>query len=365
MDGASLRRTTTGCAPRAAAIVLGLVALPCFAEESAPAAPAGPPAPVEGSSEPETAAEAGCLQPTSESTAMVDKVQRGVYLGVCGTAQWFDSLFGTRRYDQDSDATFGRIGLYEYWDDRNDFETRLRMRVRLELPAMEHRLRLFFGRADEKEVIEDANAAPGGSAPSSFQDVEDDAWLLGLGYSKQGKSNNGFDFGAGVRLRTPPDPFVKTSYRRNFFFADTNALRARQTLFWRDSRGYGETTEIDFDHLLSPRLLLRSDNAMTLAEDVRRPELYNAFVLFQSLGSRRAVSYNAFISSVLNTDVPIRNYGVELRYRRQFLRKWLFVEGRTALTWPRETLDEEREINPGVGIGFEMYFGPVPDTQLR
>jgi hypothetical protein len=43
----------------------------------------------------------------------------------------------------------------------------------------------------------------------------------------------------------------------------------------------------------------------------------------------------------------------------------LFIEGRTSLTWPQETLDEERKINPGVGLGFEMYFGPMPDSQMR
>jgi hypothetical protein len=348
-----------------AALALSLAALPCLAEEPATADTPGPPVPVETTQDPEAAARVGCQQPTSESTEIVDKVQRGVYLGVCGTAQWFDSLFGTRRYDQDSDSTFGRIGVHEYWDDRDSFDTRLRMRVRVALPAMEDRLRLFFGRADEKEVIENASSAPGGSAPSSFQNVEDDAWLLGLGYSKQGKVHNGFDFGAGIRIRTPVDPFVKGSYRHNYFFGEGNALRARQTLFWRDSRGWGETTEIDFDHLLSPRLLLRLTNAATLAEDVRRLELYNSVVLFQSLGTRRALSYNAFISSVLNTDVPIENYGLELRFRRAILRRWLFLEARTSVTWPRETLEEEREINPGVGIGFEMYFGPVPDTQLR
>ena len=46
-------------------------------------------------------------------------------------------------------------------------------------------------------------------------------------------------------------------------------------------------------------------------------------------------------------------------------RKWLFVELSASVTWPREELTEDREINPGVGLGFEMYFGPVPDSQLR
>lgn len=292
-------------------------------------------------------------------------MQRGVYYSVCNSARWFDGLFGTRRYDQDSDETFGRLGLYELWDDRDDFRTRLRLRARLALPTMQDRLRVFFGRVDDNEVVEDSRTDTGGSMPTSFQRVEDEAWLLGLGYSKQGGLENGFDFGAGIRIRTPVDPYTKGSYRHNFVFTDATALRIRETLFWRDSRGFGETTEIDLDHLLTPRLLFRWDNTATLAEDVGEIEWTSALILFQSLSERRAVAYTSFISGVEDTDVPIRNYGVELRYRQRVLREWLFLEARTSLTWPRETLAEEREINPGVGIGFEMYFGPVPEMEMR
>lgn len=313
----------------------------------------------------EAAASAPTCQPDPGADAIVDKMQRGVYRGVCGTARWFDGLFGTRHYDQDTDETFGRIGLYETWSDRDGPDTRLRMRVRLALPTMKERLRLFFGRADEREIIEDSHTDTGGSMPGEFKRVEDDAWLLGLGYSKHGRLENGFDFDAGVRLRTPVDPFTKGSYRYNLVFNDATALRARQTVFWRDSRGFGETTELDLDHLLTPKVMVRWDNTATLAEDVRRLEWTTAFITFQSLGDRRALAYSAFMSGIANTDVPVRNYGVEVRYRRRVLREWLFLEARTGLSWPRETLAEEREANPAAGIGFEMYFGPVPDTQLR
>ena len=63
--------------------------------------------------------------------------------------------------------------------------------------------------------------------------------------------------------------------------------------------------------------------------------------------------------------MPIRNYGVEVRYRQRIYRDWLFVEGRTSLTWPKRDPEEDRKINPGLGLGFEMYFGPMPKEQMR
>lgn len=306
-----------------------------------------------------------CSNPEQQALAMVDRVQRGVYLGVCGAAQWFDGLFGTRRYDQDSDATYGRLGLSEIWDDRDGLRTRVRLRARFALPTAKRRLKLLLGRTDDREVEQDTQFDTSTQLPSSFNNVEDDSWLLGLGYSKQGAMKNGFDFGAGIKLRTPVDPYVKGTYRHNIPFGDDVMLRARQTIFWRDKRGLGETTEISLDKLLNDHLLLRWENGATLAKDLGRLEWFSGLVLFQSLGDHRGLSYTGFVRGIANTDVPVRDYGVELRYRVRVLREWLFLEGRSSLTWPRESLGEDRDINPGVALGFEMYFGPVPAAEMR
>jgi hypothetical protein len=364
MDPPPRKSIRARCASLAATLLLCLGPVPGLGEEAPGSDEVAGPVPEASATAADGDPNVPCDESRTEGAALVDKMQRGVYRSVCGAANWFDGLFGTRRYDQDSDSTFGRLGVYGLWDDRDGFDPKLRLRARVALPVMKDRMRLVFGRVDEREIEADTQPA-GGSLPSSFQEVEDDAWLLGLGYSKQGGLRNGFDFGAGVRIRSPIDPYAKGSYRHNFSLTDATALRARETLFWRDSRGFGETTEIDVDHLISPQLLLRWDNTATLAEDVRRLEWTSALITFQSLGNRRAISYTGFVSGVTNTDVPVRNYGVELRYRQRFLREWLFLEARTSLTWPRETLEEKREINPGVGLGFEMYFGPVPEEQMR
>ena len=87
--------------------------------------------------------------------------------------------------------------------------------------------------------------------------------------------------------------------------------------------------------------------------------------VYHSLNQRRAISYTALLHGETGADVPIQNFGVESSYRQSVFRKWSFLELYASVTWPRETLDEEREINPGVGVGLEMYFGPMADVNLR
>jgi hypothetical protein len=340
---------------------LGLLLLqPCLAAETEDPV-AGPPAPP---AELPTVqcADAGA---DADADAWIDNVQRGVYSGVCGAAVWFDGLFGNPRYDQDSNDTYGRVGLFETLDRRDNLDSRLRFRARLALPAFHNRARLTLGRGDEQELVEERPSDSDSSQPAALGSDIDDAWLLGLGYAKQDKLQKGFDFGIGVRLRFPVDPYVKATYRYNFIFNEDNMLRFRETPFWRDSRGFGTTTQLAFDHLVSPRLLLRWDNIGTVAEDTDGLDWGTGVTAYQSLGSRRAISYTALLRGETAADVPIQNYGAEVRYRRQAFRRWLFLEFKGSVTWPRETLEEEREINPGIGVGFEMFFGPTPDSQLR
>lgn len=307
----------------------------------------------------------GCVNPGSDTDEWIDKVEKGVYSGVCGTALWFDGLFGNLRYDQETDETFGRLGVFEKYDDRDGFETKVRLRARFALPNLSHRLRLVVGRGNEQTLLEERPEDGQGQAPSSFQTVEDDAWLLGLGYSKRSGLENGFDFGAGVRLNTPVDPYVKASYRHNFIFRGDTLLRLRETPFWRDSRGWGATTQVSLDHLATDSVLLRWNNIGTVAQDTEALDWGTDISVYKSLRERRAVSFTALLRGETGADVAIQNYGFETRYRQNIFRKWLFLDLSASLTWPRELLEEERKINPGVGLGFEMYFGPVPDVELR
>jgi hypothetical protein len=61
----------------------------------------------------------------------------------------------------------------------------------------------------------------------------------------------------------------------------------------------------------------------------------------------------------------LEDYGLQVRYRQSVLRKWLFVEASTSVTWPRALLTESRTANFGFGLGVEMYFGKVADEDLR
>ncbi len=307
-----------------------------------------------------------CKELNYDSRAWLDRTQRTVYRTVCNTALWFDGFFGDVRYDTETGDTYGRLGLSGYQDERDGMDVRLRLRARFALPALSNRGAILLGRGDEKEIVEERTSTDFDALPSNFNDLDDEAWLLGMGF-EQGGMRKGFKFSIGAKLRAPPEPYVKGSYRRSISLSRRDLARFRQIFFWRDAEGFGSTSHLDFDHLVSDRLMVRWANYGTISEDeeVEGLEWGSTLTLFQSLSDRRAFSYRALIRGETKADVRHQNVGFEVRYRRRLMRKWLFVELVSSVTWPREFLIEERQANFGVGIGFEMYFGPVPDIQMH
>lgn len=331
--------------------ILLLLATPGRGEGLPPAPPQDPP--VE---------DVLCATVSYRVGAWYDRLQRGVHKGICTSVAWFDGLFTEERYDED---VWGRLSLSGFWDERDGLDPSLRLRARLPLPALKDRLGVIIGRGNEERLIEDRDQGTGTALPSAFEDVEDESWLLGLGYQPGARLDRGFDFSVGLRLRSGLDPYAKGVYRYSHTFSPRLIGGFQETVFWRDSRGFGETTQLSLDRLIGTRFMLRFANTGTVAEDVDGLDWTSSLTLYQDLPGRRALAYTAAVHGETAAEVSLQDYGFEVRYRRSVLRQWLFLEVSSSVTFPRELRIEERDANLGAGVSLEMYFGPVPDWRLR
>jgi len=308
-----------------------------------------------------------CRQLEGETPeSWLDRAQETVYLRTCTTAAWFDGFFGDNRYDSASSQTYGRLALSTFWDERDGMDSKVRFRARFALPALHERSSLLLGRGDERELIEERSNGEFDSLPSGFDRLEDDSFLVGLGYGKGG-IERGFRYSVGVKMGTPLEPYVKATYRRAWRLSERDLLRVRPVAYWRSQEGLGTTLDVDLDHLIKPELLLRFSNWGNVSqdEDIDGLAWGSSLTLYQGFSDRRALTYRMLITGETLDPVRVKNYGYELRYRQRILRKWLFIEYLGSVTWPKDTVDEIRKTNWGVGIGLEMYFGPVPEAKMR
>lgn len=306
---------------------------------------------------------AACPDPTRPRLDWLERTHRMVYHGVCGAGVWLDHFFADGEMTEDK--TYGRLGVGMSWDQRDGIDPDLQMRARIPLQAFKQKLRLLVGRGNDREIVENRNDWSGRPIPEAFREVDDSNWLMGLGYGKDTNLEQGWEFDAGIHVRSNPDAVVKTVYRRDDPFGDDTLTRFRETLFWRASRGLGTTTQINLDHLLNERFMVRWANAGTVAEDTEGMDWYSSVTLYQNLPQQRGLGYTALVRGETAAPVALQDYGVEITFRTRLLRDWLFLELSSSLTWPRYLESEERTANFGAGVGVEMYFGPVPVRDLR
>lgn len=355
-----------GCVLLAALYLSGCAALdPSRRPGDASSAPAAANLPEEAPVEPALAKEAAaadtaappamsCERPDAVEVPVVDRTKRLLEETTCSAALWLDGMFGGDDVEA-ARKTHGRLLIGGRWSEFDGFDDRIRMSLRVKLPAMKERLSAFVGRDDEDEVARDQQRQY--AVRTQFPQVQErESWLAGFGYSFPGSDRWQSDFRIGVRglrLRT----FVYNRFGYNAYADDENLLHFRATPFWNSRDGFGFTLGSDYAHVLSPSRLLRWDNVATISEETVGVDWRSALIHYQNLRRNRGLAYQAYIEGQTDEPEPLRQYGVRTTYRQPIMWGRMFAETTLGYGWPRYDPAAKREGSAEVGINFELPFG--------
>lgn len=275
----------------------------------------------------------------------------------CHSFRWTDSLFGSD-IDYPENEVSGLAVLGGSWNEYEGFDSRLRFRVRAPLPNMDRRWDLILGRDDEDAFIQDTQAQDATFYnPGVFNRGDSDSLILGLGGRRRGADRNGWDWSAGVRLRSRPVPYVRLRYFYSKVFSPETDLRARQTFFWRSDDGFGTTTRADLAHAFRPQDVMRWEGVATINEVSPGVEWYVGQTWFHLMEDRRAFSVLAFANGETDGLVELREAGFNFIWRQPFTRDWIWLSYGPSATWPRFEPEDKRELSLGFTVQLEMEFG--------
>jgi hypothetical protein len=135
----------------------------------------------------------------------------------------------------------------------------------------------------------------------------------------------------------------------------------RETVFWQNTEGFGTTTRINVDRIMSDRFLLRWSTLGKYTDETIGLEWYTQLTLFQTIGQRTGLAWQAQVEGATDNEVELTRRALRLIMRRQINPDGLILELRGGIAWPRRKLTEEREATPEVGIAIEMQFGQRRD----
>ncbi|MEJ0036690.1 MAG: hypothetical protein WDO68_11475 [Gammaproteobacteria bacterium] len=287
----------------------------------------------------------------------LDRTQQGVYDMVWKSAMHVDRWFGSDHPPSDYQGASGSLTPSLLWTQFDGLQPKLRFRVDVPLPQLNDRFHAFVGRVDRDEYISES-VPDSGALPRTYGPVDQEQTLAGISYRTPSKQGSRFDFGTGIRLQFPLDPYVKASYVYERGDSMSGLFSLRETAFWQNTQKAGVTTRMDLEKLFLRDLwLLRWTTSASFSERSQGIYGYSAISALRGLPNRRAIALEAGIDGMSDYVVPVHEYGVKAAYRQAIVRDWLVMEVRTSLTWPREKIEQERSASWGVGIGFEMFFG--------
>lgn len=300
-----------------------------------------------------------CRQ-AEDATGVIDETRQRLEETFCSATLWFDGLLGGEPDVTNAREVSGRVELSALHTEAEGFDPKARLRLRYDLPNLKRRFNVFLGRDDEDEFVEDRGE--GFAIRSSVFGLDtEDRWLAGLGYSPPGRYHSKLDFRVGVRVKSATEVFAQGRYKRNYFVGEKSVWRLRETVFWENRDGFGSTTSMDFDRVLSKDYVLRWGTVGTVSEATDGMSWRSATLLYHYLGGSRAGAAEIFARGSTGSEVPVREYGARLIYRQAIGKPYFFGTAVAGYTWPRRDDDPRRDGSTMVGLGVELHFGqPKP-----
>ena len=286
----------------------------------------------------------------------LDRSRQAVYETLWHNAMRIDQWFGSNSDETEYQKAFGSFSPAVLWDQHYGFQRPLRFNVYLPLPSLDERFHAFVGRVDPNEYVTESEQ-PSGAFRRQYGPVTQDQTLFGLSFQQAPKQGGHFDAGAGMRVSLPLDPYLKGSYVYVHGASDEGLLTLRETGFWERVQGIGVTTRADVERIFDLRWFARWTGSVTYSQKSLGLTGWAAVDLMLGFWSRRAIALEIEIDGQTDAPVPLHNYGAKFAYRQSILRRWLIMEVRTSLSWPKDWVQQERRASIGVGFGLEMLFG--------
>ncbi len=302
--------------------------------------------------------ELSCRDEADRPESWLDRSHSYLNQRLCEPAAWFDGFFGDpRSFEETPVGTFVRIRNSLQWDETEGWGFGLRVRANVLLPRVTDRIRLLITRDDDLtgEFRDGPSAAD-----------EDEQTRLGLRFIASERARSQFDVDGTVRVSSSGlNPRVRGRYRHVQGLTDHTLARATQTVFWELDDGFGSTSRLDWEWLPDRDRLIRWTGEGTVSEASDGVDWRTSVTAFRQMSPRTALRSEVGAFGYTTPRFEAEEYFVALRYRRQFLRRWLFFELQPEHAWPLDLETGQRRSDWRFTLTLEVQFENERSRQHR
>jgi len=261
-----------------------------------------------------------------------------------------DSFFADDRNYQESNNSLVQLDLVRVAGYGGERKFVLSGRAKLDLPSTQKRFHLLLETNPDKNVTGEAVQAQ--TTPVK-QVVAPESYSAAVRYEKAKELAQPWFVSSdlGVKFQgIHANPFARA---RGSYAVPINEwrLKAAETVFWFNTIGAGETTQLDVERILSELLLFRATSNATWLKEKHNFDLRQDLTVYQTLNERNAIFYQASAIGVSNPQTQVTEYVMLMQYRYRLHKQWVFLEVSPQVHFPRT---DHFKSNPALSIRLEM-----------
>jgi len=282
-----------------------------------------------------------------------DQNQENVSQRLHRFSSYVDKFFAEDSYVQESNDSRMRLSLVNQYQKYATPTLRPRMSLLLSLPNTQNRWRIRFQSDDELESEEKNNQT------NLIEDTGDTTYSTAISRILRASDLIDIRADAGIKFRTPIDPFTKLRIRRSFLF-DKTEIRLTETFQWRDSQGKTASSALDLEYPIALNYFFRSHSEIIYWDINSFWSGSQSLTIYDQLDSKSVIAYAIGVGGQNEDEFHTRkkdqvnDYWVELRYRKNFYKDWLFYQVSPGLIRPR---DFDFETLPRLELKLEVLYG--------
>ena len=246
-----------------------------------------------------------------------------------------DRFFGNDRNYQESNKSVVQLDLARTTGYGGDRKLVLSARANLNLPSTEKRFHLLIESNPDQNISGEPTTTQNTAINNQVSGPQ--SYGLALRYEKVKRELRALHISADAGLKFQGirvDPFMRARSSYSIPF-DRWRMKAAESVYWFNTIGLGETTQVDLEHVVSEPVLFRATSNATWLKDTHNFDLRQDFSLYQTLNDRTALLYQASAIGVSKPQVELTEYVAQILYRYRLHRQWVFFELNPQLIFPK------------------------------
>ncbi|MBI5889808.1 MAG: hypothetical protein HZB47_03920 [Nitrosomonadales bacterium] len=264
-----------------------------------------------------------------------------------------DRFFADDRHYQETNGSVFQVDITRVTGYGGERRFVVAGRANVSLPIAEERLHLLLETDPDRNATVDPKQAQTQPLTQPRPTGTPKSYAAALRYAKAEAERWHFSADAGLKFQgLNTSPFVRTRASLARPAGDWR-MKLAETLFWFNSTGAGESTQLDFERPISEPLLLRATSSATWLHDQQNFDMRQDLTLFHKLDDRAALLYQASVIGVSRPQAQVMDCVLLMAYRYRLHRQWMYFDLSPQLHFPR---DRDFRSSPALSMRLEILF---------